>query len=340
MYTCKYCNKTFETSQKLSGHTTYCELNPNRNNNLKKLENNRKYIDYKNIHNIIYKCQYCNKEVGNNGCLVLHEKKCIKNPNNILSDKRKEFLIKKNKPKEKRKLTEEHKQKIRESYHKWMEEHHDDFIKYSSGQSNVCEYFKNILKNNNINFIEEFTPFWPESGYRLDVAFPDEKIGIEINGSQHYNSNGELNENTLKKQHFFENKGWKIIQIYYKDVYKENITSIKEILNLPIRSKEYIKEDIDTRYLAKKKKEQLLEEKRNNRLILLEEQNNKRKEIIRNLIENSNIDFSKSGWTEKCKDYLKSRNEFFSNHIFQNIRKYFPDFLKRSDVFKRKGSIY
>ena len=338
MCICKYCGKEFENKTKLGGHSTYCLNNPNREKNLQKLNNARQHINYINKDNVKYVCQYCGKEIGNKGCLVLHERKCIKNPNNILSEKQKEKLLK---PKNiKKKLSEEHKQKIRESYYKWMNEHHDDFIKYSSGQSSLCENFKNKLKENNLSFIEEFTPFYPESGYRLDVAFPDDKIGIEINGTQHYNSNGELNENTLKKQKYFEDRGWKIIQVYYKDAIKENPKSLKEILNLPIRNKEYIKEDIDTRILYKKEKEKLKIEKQNNKLILLEEKENKRKEIIKNLINNSNIDFSKQGWTNDCLKYLKTRNELYSKHIFQQIRKYFPEFLKQDNVFKRKGSIY
>lgn len=344
MFKCKYCGKEFDKSSQLGGHTTNCKLNPNRDKILKNLEKTRTYIDYKNIHNIIYKCQYCEKEIGNKGCLILHEKYCDKNPIGIISKTKQDKIDKKNKPKKKKKLSEEHKQKIRESYHKWMTEHHDDFIKYSSGQSNVCENFKNILKKNNINFIEEYSPYWKEKGYRLDIAFPDEKIGIEINGTQHYNSNGELNEETIKKQIFFENKGWKIIQLYYKDALGNNPKCLNDILKLPIRNKYYIKEDFDFKKKYKEEKQKILEEeknkKRNNRMILLEEQNNKRKEIIRNLIENSNIDFSKQGWCNACKEYLKSRNELFSNHIFQNIRKYFPDFLKNKNVFKRKGSIY
>lgn len=335
MCKCKYCGEEFESKTKLGGHTTYCKLNPNRNKNLKKLIISRSNIDYNNLKGNKFICQYCGKEVGNKGCLVLHEKSCLNNSNYIKKD-----LSIKPKEKIKRVLSAEHKEKIRRSYHKWMDEHYDDFIKYSSGQSNVCEHFKEVLRNNNIDFIEEYCPYWKERGYRLDIAFPDEKIGIEINGTQHYKLNGELNESTLEKQIFFENHGWTIIQLYYKDTYGNNPKCLNDILKLPIRDKHYIKNDFDIRLQLKQQKEKQLEEKRNNKLVLLEEENNKRKEIIRNLIENSNIDFSKRGWSSKAKDFLKERNELFSNHIFQNIVKYFPDFLKHENVFKRKGSIY
>lgn len=290
-------------------------------------------------------CQFCGRICSNEGNLKRHIKYCIKNPNKIVT---KTSLMKEERNsrrdsngKLKRKgfkLSEEHKNKIRESYHKWLEENRDAFLKYSKGQSNVCENFKNVLRQNNIDFVEEYMPYWKERLYRLDIAFPDEKIGIEINGSQHYTSSGELTKETLEKQKFFEDRGWKIIQVYYKDAIKEKPLCLNDILKLPIRDKEYIKEEFDT--LEKLKKDKILkkEEVIKERALKHEQKEQKEKEIIINLIENSGIDFSKSGWSAKAKQYLKERNELWNVGIFRCIRKYVPEFLKREDVWKRKGS--
>lgn len=302
----------------------------------------------------MFVCQYCGKEIGNKGCLVLHEKYCLKNPNRIISKTQAYKEDKDSRRNETGKiikhgnigkhLSNEHKQKLRESYHKWISENKAIFNKYSSGQSKACEIFKQTLKNNGIDFIEEYMPYWKERGFRLDIAFPDTKIGIEINGTQHYNSDGSLNDGTIEKQKFFEDKGWKIIQIYYKDAIKESPSCLTEILKLPIRDKQYIKEDFDTHIKIKneknKRKQIIQENKQKEKLIKLEEKTNKERQIIQNLIENSGIDFSKSTWSKQAIEYLKSRNELWNKMIFRCIRKYYPEFLKQDNVWKRKGSKY
>ena len=58
----------------------------------------------------------------------------------------------------------------------------------------------------------------------------------------------------------------------------------------------------------------------------------------KNLINNSGIDFSKSGWSTQATKYLKERGELWNKLIFKCIRKYYPEFLQREDVWKRKGS--
>ena len=83
MIKCKYCNKEFETSQKLGGHVSRCKLNPNYEKNLKQLEEARKHINYNKLNNQNLHCRFCNKEISNKGSLSNHEKSCIENPNRI-----------------------------------------------------------------------------------------------------------------------------------------------------------------------------------------------------------------------------------------------------------------
>ena len=313
----------------------------------------------------MYKCKFCNRDIKSKGALVNHENACINNPNKIKCENRignhgktkgykgtnqfikaKEngLIIKvsdetKNKIRNSllgKRLSFEHKQKIREGLQHWKETHKNEFEAYSKGQSKCCENFKQYLRNNNIDFIEEYCPYWEERGYRLDIAFPDEKIGIEINGSQHYDNEGNLNEITLEKQKFFENHGWKIIQIYYKWCYGtiENNKVINSIFDLPIHNKEYVKEIYKRSYIKEQEKlklEKLKQEQKQE----IEEQH---KQIIYNLINNSGIDFTKQGWSKQVINYLANRNELWNKGIFRCIRKYYPEFLQREDIWKRKGS--
>lgn len=80
-----------------------------------------------------------------------------------------------------------------------------------------------------------FIPEYKVKGDRhfsLDIAFPSLKIGIEINGRQHYDSNYELKPYYQERQKYFELLDWKIVNIYYKKVYdKEIINMVLDLLN-------------------------------------------------------------------------------------------------------------
>lgn len=83
-FKCKFCGKEFENSQKLGGHTTYCEKNPNIEKNLDNLKIARENVDIeKRCTHEKMKCSFCGKEVHGKGCLVLHEKHCKSNPNYV-----------------------------------------------------------------------------------------------------------------------------------------------------------------------------------------------------------------------------------------------------------------
>ena len=114
------------------------------------------------------------------------------------------------------------------------------------------------------------------------------------------------------------------------------LDKINSIFDLPIHNKNYVKECYKRSYISKLKKEKLVQEREEK----INARKNKEKQIIQNLIENSGIDFSKSGWSTEAKQYLENRGELWSKHVFQNIKKYFPEFLQRNDVWKRKGSKY
>lgn len=333
MFKCKYCNREFNTKQQLAGHVSHCSLNPNYENNMNILEKARKYKKLYDKSSIIFNCPFCGKEVGNKGCLELHKRRCEKNPEYKPTKLQLEKSERKNKPK---KLSEEHKQHIREGLSRWRKENEEIFLQYSRGKSKCCENFKNMLKENKIDFIEEYSPFIPERLYSLDIAFPDIKIGIEINGSQHYNSDGELNEKTLEKQKFFEERGWKLFQIYYKDCYSIDIKNFSDILILSPRNKQYIKSDFDIREKIRKEKEKVIQDK----ILKKIEKEECNKKYIELLINNSGIDFSKSGWSRKAQEYIKKYNPEWNSGVFRIIRRYCPEFLKQDNVWKRKGSIF
>ena len=88
--------------------------------------------------------------------------------------------------------------------------------------SSPCEHLKEILKQQ-FDIVEEYTDIRWEHNYSLDIAILDKKIAIEVNGNQHYNSNGNLTEYYLKRNTYLESFGWKVFNVYYKDCYNDEI---------------------------------------------------------------------------------------------------------------------
>ena len=87
----------------------------------------------------------------------------------------------------------EHKEKISEARKRYLQENKDKHPWRMSDKfkSIPCEKVKEFLTNNGIKFVEEWVPL-DGRNYSIDIAFPDKKIGIEINGNQHYDRNGKL----------------------------------------------------------------------------------------------------------------------------------------------------
>lgn len=102
-----------------------------------------------------------------------------------------------------------------------------------------CENVKLYLRNNNISFIEEYTPL-SNKAYAIDIAFPNIKVGIEINGNQHYDNYGKLKPYYQRRHDEIVDAGWNIIEVHYKYCFCEE--NIKRILDfdVPFGSNEQI----------------------------------------------------------------------------------------------------
>jgi len=96
--------------------------------------------------------------------------------------------------------------------HPWRK--HDRFI------SVPCEKIKKDLLSKNITFVEEHKPL-ESRFFSIDIAFPNEKIGIEINGNQHYNKDGTLKEYYQNRHDLIVQSGWTIHEIHYLTVYND-----------------------------------------------------------------------------------------------------------------------
>ena len=225
----------------------------------------------------MFNCKYCGKECKNKNSLVQHEIRCKQNPNHIICLGNKGYTkghkgtnqfikakelglpIPKVSQETRDKIgkiwkgkhhTEESKLLMSQKQKQWLLEHKDQHVwrRDSKFLSIPCENLKQYLKNKGINFIEEYEPF-NDVNYCVDIAFPDEKIAIEVNGNQHYNKDGSLSKYYQKRHNLFEERGWKIFEIHYTKCYNININDFEDILKLPIYDKDYV-----GKYFSKKDK--------------------------------------------------------------------------------------
>lgn len=301
----------------------------------------------------MYKCKYCSKEFKNPGAKAMHEKSCKNNPGRIeyttwnkgLTKDNNESVLKLSNSIKKlhesgyykeiyknyspKPISEETRKKLSDSLKRYFAENKDKHPWKNSKKfiSAPCEFLKNELRQRNIQFVEEYTPF-DDYAYAIDISWPDIKIGIEVNGNQHYNSDFTLKEYYQKRHNIFEERGWKLFEIYYKHVYSLNIDTFFDENNLNVYDKDYTSYIINNKKKISKKITEAQKRK--------QELRNTNKNIFIDLKENSNIDFTKFGWAEQSKKYIYDKY----NIVFHNLRKtiliYYPEFFDDFTVYVRK----
>ena len=111
-------------------------------------------------------------------------------------------------------LSKKRKEYLKENPDKHVWKRSDKFI------SEPCENVKAYLRSKNIDFVEEYSHS-SERHYAIDVCFPNLKIGIEINGNQHYNSDGTLKDYYQERHDHIASLGWNLIEIHYSRCFSD-----------------------------------------------------------------------------------------------------------------------
>lgn len=114
--------------------------------------------------------------------------------------------------------TQETKSKLSEIRKDYLEKNPDKhpWRTNSKFKSVPCEQLKKVLRENGIDFIEEFQP---KQGKNYSVDIMIGKIGLEVNGNQHYNKDGSLRPYYQKREDFLTSIGYSMINIHYSKVY-------------------------------------------------------------------------------------------------------------------------
>lgn len=207
MWTCKHCGKEFfdlSPSEK-ANHTRWCDRNPNRKKYSERLKKTRENISLDSRNKANEKIKKAWKEGK------------YKNINHG------DFW-------KGRTHSEGSKKKMSKSRKKFLNDNPDKhpWKRSEKFKSIPCEYLKEKLKDNGFEFQEEYMPLYPNRYFSVDIAFPEQKIGIEVNGNQHYYRNGSLKKYYMERHKIIENQGWILIELHYSKVFCD--TTIQEII--------------------------------------------------------------------------------------------------------------
>jgi hypothetical protein len=287
----------------------------------------------------MWKCKYCLKDFNFNCSQIQnHSRWCIENPKR---KEEKQFQIKicptckneflgKNKFCSKKCITHSAETKAilsikRKNFLKQNPEAHS--WKNSDKHNSVpCENVKKFLLDNNYNFIEEFTPL-KERFFSIDIAFPDQKIGLEINGNQHYNSDGTLKPYYQERHDLIESAGWRLIEIHYSQCFKNDFLIDIITNNKDVDYSNYF----DERERRKREKQDIFDIKTKLKQEQINVINEKIEEIKNNLL-NSSINFQKWGWVYSASLIIGCLPQKVNKWMIRNMKEFYE-----LECFKRKS---
>lgn len=114
-------------------------------------------------------------------------------------------------------VSEETKNKISEGRKKWLKSNPEKhpWRNRDKFKSKPCEKVKEFLSDLGISYIPEFLPEIGDRAFSIDIALPDKKIAIEINGNQHYNNDGTLKTYYQERHDLLVAAGWNVFEIHY-----------------------------------------------------------------------------------------------------------------------------
>ncbi len=290
---CKYCKMLFEglNRNQIANHSRWCKFNPKR----------QEYIDTQTIL-IAEACKF--RKIENRSNLYIKAKKegrpvpisPIKGRKGLTTGRCKSLEREQSRNK---KISEKRKSYLRENRNK------HNWSLYRREETSPESAFKNIINNYNVEVFQYYIPKESEKNYEIDFAIPSLKLGFEIDGNQHYDDIGNLNEYNIKRNEYFKSLGWKIVNIHYLICF--HIDKIKEIIDNAIKRNDInlnkiTYEIFNHRKIRKFEKEQKKEqrEKEINLKNILHK--NKIIELNRYRIELlliSKIDLMKFGWVSK-----------------------------------------
>ena len=235
-----------------------------------------------------------------------------------------------------KKHSEETKEKIRQKRIEYLKlkTGQTAWERRSSGKMSYLEqwFYDEIIIKENLLSKYDIVNEYSEYPYFIDFAFLNIKLAVELDGACHFTNGNKRKESDLKKNKLLKSKGWNIFRI----AYFENQTEVKERFlkllkenNFKFSQKIYDNKLIKHLEIKKEKvKIKLIEKKENSRIQKTLDLINKRKQLILE----SNIDFTKKGWSGKVNQLTGLGHA----HVTNFLRTHLLELFQKS--YKRKGT--
>ena len=288
-----------------------------------------------NFPNNNWKCRFCDlvfptrKDLFSHLALI-HSRACRKTHQvcefcgQVMNNIREHNRVCEKRPRGPHKWTEEERRKQSEKRKLYLKQNPDKHPWKLKGKfrSVPCEKLKSKLLEDGFEFLEEYTDARWEHSYSIDIAILSKKIGIEVNGNQHYLRTGELKPVYQKRHDYLSENGWKIIELHYANCYHED--KIK-LLEDAIRENKLIDECEHRRLFQDRKTKKIKIKKGQYKLPI---------EILekrRNMILNSAVDLCKFGWQNE----ISKITGLTRANIRDTIRHFKEEFEKISYIRKR-----
>lgn len=207
--------------------------------------------------------------------------------------------------------------------------------KNRKAKSAPCENVKKFLQNRGINFVEEYSPI-PGRNFSVDIAFPDLKYGIEINGNQHYNRDGTLKEYYSTRHNIFIEHGWTLLELHYSLCFNDELLDKVITLRHTADYTSFILQHLEDKKNAKAKKngrtrKEFLEERRQYFAA--------KWELKIQEIRNSDIDFNKFGWVQKVAEVLAISPQHVNRWMKIHLPNIYSTAFKRRTWTKSNGDV-
>ena len=128
------------------------------------------------------------------------------------------------------KQSKETKDKIRQSRLRWMKEHPEQTAWRLRNMSYPEKCFKKILEDNGLDkkylIYREYSVF----PYFIDFAFVDEKVAVEIDGSQHLEDERKNRDN--EKDKLLASNGWRVLRIAANEVVRGGENALNSLIEV------------------------------------------------------------------------------------------------------------
>lgn len=234
-------------------------------------------------------------------------------------------------------ITSETREKISNSRKKYLADNPEKhpWKKKDKFTSVPCENIKRHLRELDISFVAEYAPL-DDRYFAIDIAFPQEKVGIEVNGNQHYNSDKTLKKYYQERHDLIEAAGWKIHNIHYSLCFSSDdmdkiVTHLKKSARLEFLYEFEVRSKKEKKSLQKEKKSLHGSWKKAGAARTKQWELAQQKYVP--IVKNSGIDFSKFGWVKKVAPLIQQKPQ----KVNKWMRKIMPEFYN-THCFKRKNN--